>query len=32
MGVLAVCIILNSVWAARRGKADSMEVQTTGNN
>jgi basic amino acid/polyamine antiporter, APA family len=32
MGVLAVCIILNSVWAARRGKADSREVQTTGNN
>jgi basic amino acid/polyamine antiporter, APA family len=32
MGVLAVCIILNSVWAARRGKAGSREVRTTGNN
>jgi len=30
MGVLAVCIVANSVWAARRGKADSREVQTVG--
>jgi APA family basic amino acid/polyamine antiporter len=25
-GVLAVCIIVNSVWAARRGKADTTQV------
>jgi basic amino acid/polyamine antiporter, APA family len=27
MGVLAVCIVVNSVWAARRGKADTTQVQ-----
>jgi amino acid transporter len=26
MGVLAVCIVANSVWAARQGRADSREV------
>jgi amino acid transporter len=30
MGVLALCIIVNSVWAARRGEADSAQVQTAG--
>lgn len=30
MGVLAVCIIVNSVWAARRGQADSATVRTSG--
>jgi basic amino acid/polyamine antiporter, APA family len=27
MGVLAVCIVVNSVWAARRGKAATTQVQ-----
>lgn len=31
MGVLAVCIVANSVWAARQGRADSREVQTVGS-
>jgi amino acid transporter len=31
MGVLALCIIVNSVWAARRGRADTAEVHTIGS-
>ena len=31
MGVLAVCIIANSVWAARRGNADPTEAQVLGS-
>jgi len=31
MGVLAVCIIVNSVWAARRGRADTAEAETAGS-
>ena len=30
MGVLAVCIIVNSVWAARRGQADTARLPTAG--
>jgi hypothetical protein len=31
MGVLALCIVVNSVWAARRGHADTAEVHTVGS-
>jgi APA family basic amino acid/polyamine antiporter len=31
MGVLAVCIAANSVWAARRGKEGSAQVQSAGS-
>lgn len=30
MGVLALCIIVNSVWAARRGRPESTRLQTAG--
>ena len=30
MGGLAVCIIVNSIWAARRGQVDSARLQTAG--
>ena len=31
MGVLALCIIANSIWAARQGRADPAQVQTVGD-
>jgi amino acid transporter len=32
MGVLAVCIIVNSVWAARWGQPDTPRLPTAGTN
>jgi APA family basic amino acid/polyamine antiporter len=31
MGVLALCITVNTIWAARRERADSVQVQTAAN-